>query len=149
AIERPVAETGAGPRCTCGPRLTFRRHRRNLSFRGIHHEPRPAALAHLVDVAELGRVADLPFRIPAEELRALERIRLTLLDRVRQFTRGHVLHAPALEFARPLERRAVFVLVRVVALQIRIAPGSPRGLISARESGLGARGSLFGARDVR
>src|SRR5262249_39509103 len=143
AVERPVAETAAGPRRTCGPRLNFCRHRRNLPFRRIHHEPSAAALAHLLDDPELGGVDEVRFLLPTTQLRRLVGVVLALFDRVRQLTGRDVLESPAVEFARPLERRAVFVLVRVVALQVRIAPRRlPRH--KTRGSGLAARNSRLG-----
>src|SRR5207249_1486662 len=101
----------------------------NLAVGRIHDEPGAAAFAHLVDVAELGRVADLAFRIPAQEFRALERVGLPLLHSVVELLRRHIVETPALEFLRPLEWRAVLVLVGVVALQIWIAPRRLRRLI--------------------
>ena len=60
--------------------------RRDLAVLGIDHEPRPAAFGDLVDVAELGRVADLAFGVAAEELGSRERVFLTTRD-----CRGHFL----------------------------------------------------------
>ena len=107
-------------------------HRRNLAVRRIDHKPRPAAPAHFVDVAELGRISDLAFRIAAEEFRVLERVLLTLRRRVGDLPGRDVFEAPARELLRTLERRAVLVLVRVVALQIRIAPRRSGGRERAR-----------------
>ncbi len=64
-----------------------------------------------------------PSGIATEELRPLERLLLALLHQVGELLRADVFHSSAREFSGPLERRAVLVLVRVVALQVGIAPG--------------------------
>ena len=89
---------------------------------GIDDEPRPAALGDLVDVAELGRVADQTLRVAAEELGSRERVLLALGDGCRHLLRCHALDSASLELLGLLERRAGLVLVRVVALADRDRP---------------------------
>src|SRR5262249_21692631 len=67
---------------------------------------------------------------------------------VGELARADILDATSFEFARTFEGRTVFVLVGVVALQIRIAPRRFWRHVT-RGSGLGARGSLPRARGSR
>ena len=67
-------------------------------------------------------------------------LQLPLLEDIGQLRARHVLDPPSLEFRRPLERRALLVLVREIALQVGIAPRCPGhgpGLVACR---LGAAG---------
>ncbi len=93
-----------------------------LPSAGIGHEPGAAALGDFVDVAELGGVADLAFRVAAKERRTLERLLLTLLHQVGELLRTHVFHSPAGKLRGRSKGVPYSVLVRVVALQVRVAP---------------------------
>ena len=84
-----------------------------------------------------------PVGIAAEELRAIQRFLLALLHQRGQLGLGEVRGPASFEPGRPLERRPVFVLVGVVALQVGIAPGRARRRARARRLG----GQVGGERD--
>jgi hypothetical protein len=90
AVERPVPEA-AGSRRIGDPRTRLRKDRRNLAVLRVDDEPGTGTFGDLVDVAELGRVADEACRIAAEELGACQRVFLSPRDRLCQFVRGDVL----------------------------------------------------------
>ncbi len=78
--------------------------------------------ADLENVPELQRPRDRAGRIAGEKPVALDGLLLAPLDHVGELLPLNVLDTLALELRRTLERRALLVLVGVVALQIRIAP---------------------------
>ena len=121
AVERSVPEA-SGARQRGNASASGGERRRNLPVFRIDDEPRPAAPGDLVDVAELGGVADETLRVAAEELGSGERVLLALGDGCRHLLRCDAFDSAPLELLGLLERRAGLVLVRVVALQIRIAP---------------------------
>ena len=124
-LKGPVAEAAAR-RGRRHSRLGGGHERRNPAVGRIDDEPRPAAAGHLIDVAELGGVADLSAGVTAEKRRAVERFLLTLGRQLGQLFFRQVGRPASLETCGTLERRAVFVLVRVVPLEIGITPGRPR-----------------------
>jgi hypothetical protein len=91
-----------------------RRHRRHLSVGGIDDEPRQAALRDVERIAELQRT---------DGFRTREHLPVSRGQHGGELRSRHLVAPASREFVRPLERRALLVLVGVVALQIRIAPG--------------------------
>src|SRR5262249_1533883 len=76
-------------------------------------------------------VADLAFGITAEKLRALEGVGLTLDQGALQLLCRDVFEPAAGELVGSLERRPIFVLVRVVPGEIGIAPRRLRRRIAS------------------
>src|SRR5207244_1060981 len=84
---------------------------------------------HLDADADAPRSRDGPRWIAGEKPVALEGRLLPPLDRVGQLLALNVFDATPLEFLGALERRALLVLVRVVALEIRVAPRGSWGRV--------------------
>ena len=94
--------------------------RRNPAVGRIDQEPRAASSRDVERVAKLVR---------SDRRRTLEELLQPLRAQRGQLHVRDVLEAPPLELVRPFERGVRFVLVRVVALQVRIAPRRPgRGI---------------------
>jgi hypothetical protein len=95
-----------------------------LASAGVADEPCPTASGQLEHVAKRHE--------RRRTIRALDRLGLTPADDVCQLRGRDVLHAPAVEFLRPLEGSVQLVLVRVGALQIGIAPRRARRRVLPR-----------------
>src|SRR5262249_4673685 len=107
--------------------------------RRIDYEPRPRRLADLVNVAKLHGSRNRAGRITREKRCTLDSRLLPLLNQSLELLPLDILDPPTLEFRRPLERRALLVLVGEVSLQVWIAPRRLWWNVSFRGSGLGWR----------
>src|SRR5688572_17776581 len=119
-IGRAPATPGLGTRSD--PLATSRRERRDLAVRGIDHEPRAATLVRFVLIVEGWRAAEIPGKWIARERRVENHLDAALFDQLGELVALDVLYAPPVELFGTLERRSLFVLVRVIALQVGIAP---------------------------